>query len=231
VTRRDLFAWASGAYDAPAEYGDILRRSDGWVARPTMHDDCADLVERLHYSGGCARVSSLACGLFDPRGLLVGAALWMPPAPGASTWVSTRTGCGYAGVIGLSRLAIEDAVPRNAASFLLAESVRHLRVRALQVAVTFADGAQGHDGGVYRASNWLPAGAGEPRERWFDRQGRQRSAKATVNLTVADMLGRGWTKKPGHPKPRFLLAIQKRFRRAVAVAATAEQRMTGGGAR
>ena len=145
----------------------------------------------------------------------MGVAQWLPPAPGPAKWVAKHTGCSPDKVLALSRMVIVPGVPKNAASYLLAASVRRLRAMGWGVAVTYADGLEEHTGLVYLASNWVPAGATRPRPRWVDQSGTMRSTKATVILTVADMRARGWTRVPGLPKPRFLYAINRRYRRAV----------------
>ena len=71
----------------------------------------------------------------------------------APTGTSTRLG-GYAWE--LARLWIDDVVPTNGESWLIARAVRHVRdehpeVKAL---ASYADPSIGHQGTIYRASNW-----------------------------------------------------------------------------
>ena len=182
-----------------------LRKADGWLAgRCKRHSDAADLVKRLHYSRGCANTSVLASGLVSPDLDLVGAALWMPPPPGSAKWVARKYGCSSSKVITLSRMVIEDQVPKNGASFLLGWGSRELRRLGWQVAVTFADPLEGHTGGVYLACGWTRDGESSAAPRWTDPEGRMRSRHSTKGLTVADMLSRGWGRIPGRPKPRFI---------------------------
>lgn len=56
----------------------------------------------------------------------------------------------------LSRLWVDDAMPRNTESWFIAQTVRWVRrmhpsVKAL---VSYADPSQGHQGTIYKASNW-----------------------------------------------------------------------------
>jgi hypothetical protein len=58
----------------------------------------------------------------------------------------------------LSRLWIDDSVPRNAETFLIGRSIRHIKKnhRNIKTLISFADPEAGHSGTIYRASNWSP---------------------------------------------------------------------------
>ncbi len=60
----------------------------------------------------------------------------------------------------LARLWVSDDVPRNAESWLIGQSVRHVRRvhSEVRVLVSYADPSAGHAGTIYRASNWTPDG-------------------------------------------------------------------------
>jgi hypothetical protein len=184
---------------------DKLRKSDGWTVQRIAHRDGRAFIAKHHYAKGAANTSTLAAGLFDPSGRLVGVALWMPPTAGVVGWA--RRQHASAAPVMLSRMAILDDVPRNAASFLLARSLRLLRTQGYDLAVTYADPLHGHDGHVYRAAGWTQDGAAAARTTWTH-NGVQRCPKVGPrNLTVAEMEARGWTRQPGKPKPRFIRAI------------------------
>ena len=187
---------------------DKLRKVDGWSVRPIEHRTGAAFIRQYHYAKGCSNTSTLAAGLFDPDGNLVGVALWMPPLAGVVGWA--RRQYGSKNTVVLSRMAILDSVPRNGASFLLARSLRLLRRKGYDFAVTYADPGQGHDGHVYTAAGWTRDGESVAHPRWVDSDGRQRSAKATRNLSVSDCIQQGWARQPGHRKPRYVRRISCR---------------------
>ena len=60
----------------------------------------------------------------------------------------------------LARLWIEDKVPGNAESWLIAQAVRHIRKHRpeVQTLVSYADPSVGHRGTIYKAANWKPDG-------------------------------------------------------------------------
>lgn len=193
-----------------------FRARDGWGVNRVRHGLAADLVRRLHYSRGASNTSVLAAGLLSPEQELVGAALWMPPPPGSAGWLARVTGCSVRRTVTLSRMVVEDEVPRNAASYLLSRSIRMLREDGYEVAVTFADAVEGHTGHVYLASNWVPAGTTLTRKRWVDADGVMRSRKSTRNLTADEMRARGWVQPTDERrKHRYLYAIDRRYRAAV----------------
>jgi len=56
-------------------------------------------------------------------------------------------------VLGLSRLAIATAAPKNAASYLISKAARRLPQKYENIA-TWADTARAHVGAVYQAANY-----------------------------------------------------------------------------
>ena len=93
------------------------------------------MVGSLHLDGG----------LFGGDGPMVAAAIW---THASARWSEQ--------VLELARLVRgDDRVPLT---FLLARCVRELRRQGHDLLVSFADRTQGHEGYVYRASNWRYAG-------------------------------------------------------------------------
>jgi hypothetical protein len=183
-----------------------LRKADGWRVSRLTHREGREFIEQHHYARGAANTSTLATGLIAPNGHLVGVTLWMPPTAGVVGW-ARRNHSSVAPVM-LSRMAILDDVPRNAASFLLSRAIRMLRPKGYDLAVTYADPLHGHSGHVYLAAGWKPAGMSRAAPTWTDAEGRQRSRKVgSRSLTVAEMVARGWTRQKGKPKPRYIRAI------------------------
>lgn len=186
---------------------DKLRKADGWTVQRIAHRDGRAFITANHYARGAANTSTLAAGLIDPSGRLVGVTLWMPPTAGVVGWA--RRQHDSAAPVMLSRMAILDEVPANAASFLLGRSLRLLRTQGYDLAVTYADPLHGHDGHVYRAAGWTQDGASAAASSWIDQDGRQRSRKVgPQNLTVAEMTARGWTRRKGKAKPRYVRPIR-----------------------
>ena len=80
----------------------------------------------------------------------------------------------------LARLWIDDSVPRNAETWFIAQSVRHIHRRwpDLVYFVSYADPSAGHRGTIYKAANWIfdgmtDAGRKTPRCDYVDERGRE----------------------------------------------------------
>lgn len=218
----------------PGPRSSTLSASAGWYVDDITRREALAVIEAHHYSKSGPSTGVLFAGLFSPEHELVGATIWLPPPRGPAKWLHEGTGCDYERSVNLSRMAIAPGVPTNAATFLLARCRASLRDAGYQVAITYADGLEGHTGRVYAADNWLFAGTSAPRDRWVDPEGRMRSSTsgniweggkriAKRNLTVAEMKARGWTRVPGVPKYRYIIALDKRFRRSVAAFAEASR--------
>ena len=88
----------------------------------------------------------------------------------------------------LARLFIEDSVPQNAETFLIARGLRWIRRHhpAVQWVVSYSDPSAGHDGTIYRAANFkfdgmTDAGRKTPRFDYGDaRTGKRYSRRGHV---------------------------------------------------
>ena len=145
------------------------------------------IVRQYHYAHGASKTAVAVHGLYrkEEPYKCYGVTWWIPPIRGAAlaTWPNPEE------VLALSRLVIVPGSPKNAATFLLARSVKMLDAR-WRCLVTYADTWQGHTGGIYRASNWEYCGLTKP-YRAYLRGGRLVSKKATKNFTHQQMLDMG----------------------------------------
>lgn len=107
---------------------------------------------RLHYLGKRPGVVVLAMMMLRDV-FAVGFIAYALPPP--------ETAKRYGGLTWeMARLWISDDVPRNGESWLIAQSVRHIKREHPNVTalVTYADPSAGHQGTIYRAANWTPDG-------------------------------------------------------------------------
>lgn len=153
----------SGAMHLMPGWRDPLDRHE-WLVRPVPHRAALALITEHHYAGGGPNTSVLAAGLYHRDGSeLLGAALWLPPIITAARRVEPQH---PHDVLALSRLAVAPGCPKNAASYLIGNSLPLLPER-WGVLLTFADEAFGHVGGIYQATNWAHAGTTTPRPVWM----------------------------------------------------------------
>lgn len=186
--------------------GEVLRRVD-WSVVPLDHGTAVRMVQCWHYSRSAPNTSVARHGLVPASGDALtgdpfGVAMWMPPTKAAGVAVARDH---WKGVLTLSRLAVAPAMPANAASFLLAGSMRLLDRSRWPVLVTYADTAMGHTGAIYRATNWRCDGPVKAGDVWVGPNGERRGRKrGPRNLSVAEMRAAGFERAPALPKIRFV---------------------------
>ncbi len=193
-------------------------RREEWEVRGVSLSEARDLVRRYHYSKGGSNTACFTHGLFR-RGMFqpcMGVAWWLPPTKACALAVYPED---WQAVLSLSRMAIAPEVPTNAASFLLAESIKLIRAtRKWAMLVTFADSWQGHEGGVYRAANWIPAGQTKPERTYIDRNGKMVCRKAGPKTrTQAEMEALGCECVGTFTRRRFLYPLTTAARHRIAL--------------
>lgn len=133
--------------------GPNLSRRD-WLVERTPHGEALAVIVQWHYSRSAPNTGQ-TFGLYAqadyPLAPLSGAALWLPPTRRAAEAVAGER---WQGVLSLSRLAVAPELPRNAASFLLARSMRLLDRERWPTLLTYADTRHGHTGAIYLATGW-----------------------------------------------------------------------------
>lgn len=182
-------------------YSDHLRKSD-WEVRPVDISEARMIVEKHHYARGASRTATTVHGLFR-RGEWWGAqcygiAWWIPPTRNAAAawWPNPDE------VLGLSRLVIIPEAPKNAATFLMMNSVKLLPTR-WKCLLTYADEWQGHTGTIYKAAGWEYLGLTDAKAV-FVVDGRMRAIKSGGHTkTYAEMAAMGAVLVGKYRKHRF----------------------------
>lgn len=187
----------------------VLARSDYFIADVT-HREAVEMVERWHYAKGASNTSVYRHGLFrhDSPDDCRGVAMWLPPTKNAALTVHDD----WRRVLALTRLAIHPDEPQNAASFLMARSIREIRKKGDWAAlVTYADEGQGHTGAIYKATNWEYRGARRGDQVWLDADGRQVSRKAgPTSRTAGEMEALGYVRSGVTRKHKFVMYLGRR---------------------
>lgn len=133
---------------------------------PIAAADARDIVRRYHYSGKVVNNSQLHLGVFLGTRCL--GAMSFGPSLDKRKLVGLVSGTPWNGFIELNRMAFSDELPRNSESRALSVAFRMLRANAphLQWIVSFADGTQSGDGGIYRASGFALTGIKKNTQVW-----------------------------------------------------------------
>lgn len=182
-----------------------LARAD-YRVQATTRPEALRLVEKYHYARGGPNTGVFFHGLFHrDDDQLLGVAWWLPPTKVAAQTVSED----WRSVLGLTRLAIDPAVPTNGASYLLGRSIRLIRHDSRwKHLVTYADEAQGHTGQIYLATNWSFVGWTRGHDLWVDGTGRQVAVKsASRTRTNAEMLALGHRRIGKSRKRKFVMHL------------------------
>lgn len=116
----------------------------------------------------------------------------------------------------LARLYILDSVPKNAESWLISKSVKHIRRHHKDVChlVSYADPSAGHAGTIYKASNWAGDGRTDddrktPRCDYYDdRTGKKYGRRGNMPIDAIVV------RRPRVSKWRFVLHLRPKKRGA-----------------
>lgn len=171
--------------------GENLERAD-WFVERVPHGEAMAAIVTWHYSRSAPNTGQ-TFGLYRvadrPLAPLLGAALWLPPTRRAAEAVA---GEDWRGVLSLSRLVVAPEAPRNAATFLLASSMRMLDRDRWPVLLTYADTRHGHTGAIYKATGW-ELDAATCAGSYFVKDGRQVGRKrGKRNIPVAQLRAEGY---------------------------------------
>ena len=104
-------------------------------------------------------------------------------------------------VIELTRLWIDDRVPKNGESYLIGRTLRYLNK---EIVVSFADTSQNHLGIVYQATNWIYTGLSAKRTNWTveGMEGKHGQTIADKYKTSKEIKARFGDKFSLQPRPR-----------------------------
>lgn len=130
----------------------------GYYVKQVERKDIKDFIETWHYSksiNGC--ISDYCFALFNPQDIMVGAMFYGRMAM-ANQW--KRFSDSPDNVIELRRLCCIDDTPKNTESFFIGKTIKLLRKvwNSKGIIVSYADKEYGHEGVIYKASNFKDFG-------------------------------------------------------------------------
>ena len=124
------------------------------IVKPISAKDGNRIIRALHYSGKVDTRSQIHLGVFmEGR---CGGAMQFGPSVNKHASRNLFRDCGWNEWIELHRLAFADWLPRNGESRSIGYAMRWIRKTYPHISfvVSYADGAQCGDGGIYRASGF-----------------------------------------------------------------------------
>ena len=188
----------------------ILLKNE-WEVKEISLLNAQDFAEKWHYANGAGGLATKCFGLFYKRDskILHGIAVWNPPPPGASKSVDI---CNPHSVLGLTRFCLVKDRPENAGSFLISKGIKLLNKRRWQTLLTYADTAENHNGGLYRAANWTYKGLTKKNPRYWDPIKNKMVSKkqGPNNYNRTQMLNKGYEFQGNFAKHKFVYPMKRR---------------------
>lgn len=152
-----------------------------WEVAEVNKGRVAPMIRASHYLHRMPAIVPCALAL-SIGGWIRGALVWAIPPH--------ETSKRYGGVTWeLARLWLSDELPHNSETWFIARGIKHVRVahRDVQILVSYADPAAGHEGTIYKAANWTYEGLSAKRKDVFGngrRFGRTGHAKGLLITTA-----------------------------------------------
>lgn len=148
---------------------------NGYSVEAVGRREISDLILNVHYAGRWPSVS-FAYGLYRGSDLVGAVTFGTPPSAPLRSGIA---GPQYASnILELNRLVLSDN-RMNEASYLISRAISG--IGGDRIIISFADTSAGHNGGVYRASNFLYCGLSAKRTDW-----KVRGKEHLHGQTIAD---------------------------------------------
>lgn len=184
---------------------------DAYRIKPIPSREAMRIIVARHYLHRKAPCSN-AYGLVDSCGDIKGVVCYGTPS-------SAPLRRGIAGpqnagnVLELTRLWVDDAVPRNGESYLIGNTLRR---NAKEIIVSFAEMSAGHYGGIYQATNFLYTGLSAKRTDYhvegIEKHGQTWADKYTADEMRATF-GDKFSQRPRGRKHRYVFLNARGRRR------------------
>ena len=123
---------------------------------------CYDFVKTHHYTKMVGAGSKYCFGLYEGE-TLIGVGLWRTPNGRLTYRLFDKLGVSdNSPILDLTRLCLIDETRKNTESYFLSLMIKHIQQnnKSIRFLITYADFNQGHNGTIYRASNWMEFGVG-----------------------------------------------------------------------
>ena len=199
----------------PGVKGASLR--DLYRIKPIPNRSAMRIVVERHYLHRKAPCSN-AWGLVDRAGEIQGVVCYGTPS--SASLRSGIAGPEHAGnVLELTRLWVDDEVPRNGESYLIGNT---LRLNPKEIIVSYAEISAGHYGAIYQATNFLYTGLSAKRTDYHVEGIAKHGQTWGDQFTSAELratFGDRFSLKPRGRKHRYVFINARGRRRKELIAA------------
>ena len=170
--------------------------------------DCETAKEYIiqnHYSHGCHNAPSPCYALYDNNNLI---GVLMFATPCSENVRASLFGEQYKdNVVELHRLHIMDVTPKNTESWFIGQCLKLLVKDRPQTwgIISFSDTTQGHEGTIYKATNFIRCGHTGGATFYLDKNGRLHHPRQNgTNISIDEALKRGWKPVKRESKNRYI---------------------------
>lgn len=173
-----------------------------------------EYICKNHYTHGCHNAPNPCYGLFD-NDKLIGVLMFAQPCSEnvrSSIWGKENK----EKVIELHRLHILDITPRNTESWFISKCFKLLMYDKPEIRgiISFADSTEGHNGTIYKASNFFYIGKTGVATFYRDENGRLRHPRQnSINISKEEALKKGWKIEKRASKNRYLYILGSKSER------------------
>ena len=161
-----------------------------------------------HYSHGCHNSPSPCYALYD-NDYMIGCLMFATPC--SENVRASIFGAKYKdNVIELHRLHILDVTPKNTESWFIGQCIKLLLTDRPQTwaIISFSDTTQGHEGTIYKATNFYNCGQTGKKIFYLDENGRLHHPRQNgVNISFEEAKKRNWKPVEREAKNRYILII------------------------
>lgn len=186
----------------------LNRQSNDYIVKRIPCKMAKEYIIENHYSHGCHNGASPCYGLFNGDDL-IGCLMFATPC--SENVRSSIFGVEHKDkVTELHRLHIKDVTPKNTESWFIMQCMKLLKfdnpkIRAI---ISFSDSTEGHEGTIYKATNFYRIGTTGSTIFYKDKTGRLRHPRqcgVNISKQVADSFG--WLPCKRGAKNRYLLLL------------------------
>lgn len=122
--------------------------------KSASHPKISTFIKSNHYSGSLSRGNKHVFVLIVKGHIRGCATFGIPVGKGCHKY-----GSGKGEVLECKRFCLAPNAPKNAASFFMAKCIKELKKnKSIDSIISYADPAQGHEGTIYKASNYFYMG-------------------------------------------------------------------------
>lgn len=179
-----------------------------YIVKRVNVETAKEYICEHHYSKGCSNAPHPCYALYD-NNKMIGCLMFATPC--SENVRASVFGKGYENnVTELHRLHILDVTPRNTESWFISKCLKLLLIDEPNIwaVISFSDTTEGHEGTIYKASNFISCGKSGIATFYRDKDGRLHHPRQSgKNVTKEFIERKGWTAEKRESKNRYIKIV------------------------